>query len=438
MPSNLDNLDIKRHEQGYFCPVPARVAKPQAPETTSTTSTPIAQPTGLLPEKTRTNSKAKATYDLWEPVLSAVTTDFNRVYQLRAGTTSTHWFSRWDDASVRRKVIMSLTGLVPVRLDEFVARLPFQTQFAGSGAIIAAARLLVRLVDTSRGVFSDLRAWFGKGKDELGWFSGMAALSRTNFNIGAVSFEHLLWILDSYYDFAIRFCRIPNVTIANLVQSKESGRDTYGKQCWDLMPLATLLRYSYLQSLHPMAVLTVLWSKEREYCGRKGYIPSLRPDVLVRHLPSISSDEAQRIPRYDQQYLVDMQYAFGLPGDVKLPEKVVFGWDFSRVNVSGLRPVSVTDGGQVVYRDERGGTMTEGHPLPMHPVVKGWGSPALIVWMTRENYAELLPYWYNPPVLCPWSWYSRFGNGIYREDGTAVHPDARLRPPVTWLERKAP
>lgn len=426
MPDDLNNFDRSREQQGYFRPfLPVRALKQ-----------PSEQPTEQA-KSTVVPSKAREAFATWTPILDAVVNDFDRVYRLRTGSPSAHWFSRWDDPAVRRKVISGLIGLVPIKVNEFVARLPFQTNFEGSGSIIAAARLLVRLVDLSRGAFSDMRAWFGKGKDEQGWFSGVSALSRTNFNIGAVSFEHLLWIIDSYYDFAVRFCRIPNVTLANLSKSREPGSATYGKQCWDLTPLATLLRYAYLQSLHPMAVLTVLWSKEREYCSRKGYIPSLRPDVLVRHLPSISSEEAQRMPRYDQQYLVDFQYAFGLPGDVKLPEKIVFGWDFTRVHSSGMRPLAVTEGGQVVYRNERGAILSEGHPLQLNPVVKGWGSPALLVWMTRENYAELLPYWYNPPVLCPWSWYSRFGNGIYREDGTAVHPDARLRPTVTWLERKA-
>lgn len=428
MPDEYDTLDQQRAQQGNFKPFVAPVRTQKQP------TEPVTKPT---PQPR--NSKAREAFALWTPILDAVVSDFQQVYFRRTGSPSTHWFSRWQEPAVQRKVVAGLIGLVPIRINEFAARLPFQLQpqLAGSDSTIAAARLLIRLVDISRGAFTDLRSWFGKGKDEQGWFAGTSALSRTNFNIGAVSFEHLLWILDSYYDFAIRFCRIPNVVIADLVKSKESGRDTYGKQCWNLMPLATLLRYAYLQSLHPMAVLTVLWSKEREYCARKGYIPSLRPDVLVRHLPSISSEEAQRIPRYDQQYLVDWQYAFGLAGDVKLPEKLVFGWDFTRVNVNGLRPIAVTDGGQVVYRDERGAIVSEGHPLQLNPVVKGWGSPALQVFMTRENHAELLPHWYQPPALCPWAWYSRFGNGIYREDGTALHPDARLRPTVTWLERKA-
>lgn len=417
MGDDRSKVEREREKQGGFCVVPLKSRSTAVPSLRS--------------------KKAQVAHEVWAPVLSAVVDDFNRVYALRTGAPSaSHWFARWAEPSSQRKTIGGLIGLKPVRLAEFLARLPFQVSFQDdTEALIAVARLLVRLVDVSRGAFSDLRTWFGRGKDELGWFSGLAALSRTRFDIGAVSFEHLLWVLDSYYDFAIRFCRIPNVTIANLSKSKEKG--SYGKQCWDLTPLATMLRYSYLQSLHPKAVFTVLWTKEREFCSRKGYIPSLRPDVLVRHLPSISSEEAQRIPRYDQQYLVDMQYAFGLPGDVKLPEKVVFGWDFSRAHANGLHLIAVTEGGQLVYRDERGNVVSEGHPLSINSVVKGWGSPALIVWMTRENYVELLPHWYTPPPLCPWSWYSRFGNGIYREDGTAVHPDARLRPPVVWLERKA-
>lgn len=376
-----------------------------------------------------------AAFKRWTPILDVVSADCERVYQLRTGLASVNmWFSPGQDPAVRRRAIESLIGLEPAKVAEFVSRLPFHTAFVGDEALVAAARLLVRLIDVSRGAFSDLRAWFGRGKDEFGWFSGMSALARTNFNIGAVSLEHLLWLIDSYYDFAIRFCRMPNCFIADVVKSHESGKDLYGKQCWNLMPFATLIKFAYLQGLHPMAVLTVLWTKEREFCGKRGYIPSLRPDGMARHLTAITQEELLRIPRHDQQHVVDWQYAFGLPGDVRLPEKIVYGWDFSKVHSNGMHLVAVTEGGQAVYKDAKGATVSEGHPLQLNAVVKAWGSPALQVWVTRENYAELLPSWYNPPTRCPWSWYSRFGNGIYREDGTALHPDARLRPPVTWLE----
>jgi hypothetical protein len=225
------------------------------------------------------------------------------------------------------------------------------------------------------------------------------------------------------------YAKMPDETVIDM--RKGSKKQSH----WNFYHFGLIMRVAYLRALHPAAWITLLWSKEVELSAQRKCLPSVRPDALSRMLTSVSAEEVSRIPRHDQAYKVAWQYTFGLHGDVILPERIRFGWDFRHALRDGLRLIRVTDGGQLVYKDAKGVIHSEGHPLPIHPVVSGWGSPSLIVWMTSENSSELLPYWHNPPRLCPWHWYSRFGNGLYEETGLAKNYDPKLRPPVTWLER---
>jgi len=145
------------------------------------------------------------------------------------------------------------------------------------------------------------------------------------------------------------------------------------------------------------------------------------------------SDTYARLPGADQAWKVDLCLQFGLPGTVKIPDEILFGLDLSVAPRLDSELMVIAKNGDRVYRDKNGKVSSEGYPTPRLPVVESWGK-ALQLWVNASNWEELKAAWLSPPTNCPYAWYEKWGNKQYNADGTAIRPDAKLRPPVVWLE----
>ena len=359
--------------------------------------------------------------EIWENVLGKIAEDCNRVHRLRTGfrPNKSTWFADWSTERAQQ-ACRDLTGLTPVGLAQFKTTYPFPL-LSDAEALVVAGQLLARLWEPKGEAYRSIRAWFGSAKCDTGWFSGgIAMLNRLDFEMGAFSTTHLLEILDAYLEFVVEHCGLPN---ASIVQGH-----------WSLAPLASIVRFSHVHRLHLQPVLMVLWQHALNSYAGTSCVLLPTADRLVGYLPKISHDRIQQMPRYDQPHLVKILLTLGLPGDTKLPDRLLFGLDFSKLErIAGYDPIALSESGQVIYRHAKSGqVLSEGHQVPLQPRVEGWGR-SVQIWLTEANCDELLPHYKDPPERCPWPWYERWGNGAYGADGIAFRPDARYRPPVKWL-----
>jgi hypothetical protein len=359
----------------------------------------------------------------WEPILRPIASECLAVYEKRGSTAATvPWFVRW--CSVPDKVLTSVKTLKPQGLNGMKDSLPFDFE-TDEEYLQMAGRLHVRLMDMSSRAFCDLRAWYGRIQDQTVWVWGLPLLAKTRW--GSVSDpEELLATLDTYHTFVRSTCHVPSTAIAELV------RDDFGTG-WDLMPLSSILSFAKSHGLHWVGVLRMLWQKELEHCREYKAQPSILMGKLARHLLKLTTEEMQRIPKVEDAATMEWLDALGLPAGVQMPKRLPFGLDCRKLNRSDAKLIRISEGGQAVYQLANGTVSSEGNPIPRLSVVTSWGK-AIQIWVTAENFKEVARFWYAPPPHCPWSWYKLWGDGQYLEDGKAVHPDPKFRPPVTWLE----
>jgi hypothetical protein len=363
----------------------------------------------------------------WAQVLERLAPEMVDVHAKRGlGTGDTSlWFVQFANEKLKAKVINSLTGLNPVGWSDLEVTLESAGCETREDYLVLVGQILGRLISPESPIYRSARAWFGRTRlsDQM-WFTSFWALKHTNwcgFNSDLKQFIHVL-------DQLILLQRSRAGSVAELfpLQKQATGMG------WNLTPLRSLLNFAQMYRLSWRGVLLDLYQRQREGAYRE---PTWhwKYDLTSVVTKQLTATDKSGIPSVDQEWMAEAIYVLGLPGGVKLPDKVLYGLDFSNLERSDMRLIAITEQGQAVYRDWKGKVHSEGHPIPKLPGVVAWGK-AIQIWMTPENYSTLLAFWYQPPKKCPWEWYERWGNNLYKPDGTAIQPDPKFRPPVQWLE----
>jgi hypothetical protein len=207
------------------------------------------------------------------------------------------------------------------------------------------------------------------------------------------------------------------------------------KSVWDFNTLVTFEKFCSVQQKNMQGVLRYLLEKQRlrTLWSTSGYVT--KPPTMSQLLNELmhDSDAFVRLPSTDQQWKVDLGMHFGLPGTTKIPDEILFGLDLSVASRLDMELVVIAKNGDRVYKDKAGKVTAEGYPTPRIPAIEAWGK-ALQIWVNSSNWESLKGAWKAPPAACPFEWYEKWGNKQYNADGTAIRPDAKLRPPVVWLE----
>jgi hypothetical protein len=358
-------------------------------------------------------------------VLTTLAPEVIRVHESRGLQKDTSlWFYQTTEPKLKKRLLASMTHLGVSSLHSLQATInQYPTEV--EDRLIVAGRILARMLDPTSLVYRSARSWFGKTKvNEFAWFVSPGVISHSNWSGFNSDFDSFFSLMEQLFG----MLRMKGLMIEQFPFEKQmTGLG------WNLHPLRELVTFATVYDLSWRGLYLALLQRQKE---GKLQQPTWKwtfemKSVIDRQLHGLTAHDRQSIPRSNEEWKVDVILALGLPGGCRLPDKLKFGTECRTLERSDMRLTALSDG-QALYRDWQGKVYDEGHPLKVTSEVASWGT-ALQIWMTKDNYAELLPLWYSPPARCPWSWYQKWGNNIYREDGTAVHP-SKFNPPVQWLE----
>jgi hypothetical protein len=217
----------------------------------------------------------------------------------------------------------------------------------------------------------------------------------------------------------------------NLVETRFDG----SKVVWDFTVLAKIEQFCAQRKKSVIGVLRYLTEKfrlKKQWIDGQQFAKHPTYSQLFSDL-CFDTETITRLPDADQEWKVDLALHFGIPGMPKIPNELLFGLDLRSTAMLDKELIAIAKNGDRVYKDKTGTVHSEGHPTSRIQQVVNWGK-AIQIWVNEGNWEELRSAWDSPPERCPWVWYEKWGNKLYRDDGTAIHPDAKLRPPVEWLE----
>jgi hypothetical protein len=393
---------------------------------------PVAQ--SKEPEKPSPNPKKKRVMPPkvsvdWVAVVKAVSPEVSKILVNRGGTAGkAFWGVRGQDPLQHRwfATTMGQISLGPlIKLQEEFG------PFAGlslEDVAIQTTLILSRILSINGQIYGSYRSWFtpSKATDNF-WFSPLGCLKNSVWGGFDNDIDSLLQMLDEFNQ--LSSFEIP---VAKEPFDPQKLEEAIG---WDFSPLRRLFDYSNLHSLSWRGLWLALAQRQRElYIQNPGWGHRYHiGHVITKQLPSLAADERKDLPKKDEEWKVEAIIRLGLPGGVKLPDQISFGFDFRHLERADMKLVAITTGGQAIYKDWKGKIHSEGYRVPVLKAVTNWGK-ALQIFMTKDNWTELMGLWYNPPVRCPWEWYKQWGNNLFGQDGQAFHPDPKFRPTVMWLE----
>jgi hypothetical protein len=368
----------------------------------------------LPPEK---NKSGRPKYINWKLILGAVATEAIKIHRQYGGVDDPSlWFFRWEGFG--KDVLDSMIGATIPSWEELSVNLNWRSSSPEASAILLG-RLLCRLLIPSHPLTKDgCRSWFSRvkvGKDF--WINPLQVLKNTVWSGFSSNLEEFFSLLD---------------VIQPILRKRGVSIPVTDQFGWDFSGLRTIFQVAERDNLSWRGLLLDLIQRQKEALKREpDWTHKWKLDLNSIVNCQIQLFEKSELPTRYQEWKVDTILALGLPGGVHVSSQVRFGVDFRTLERHDMRLIAVTKS-NAIYRDWKGKQHSEGFPLPTQQVVRSWG-PAIQIWMTSENYKELLPHWYNPPLKCPWSWYEKWGDELYKADGTAKQP-SEFRPPVTWLE----
>jgi hypothetical protein len=340
------------------------------------------------------------------------------------------WFYQLGDSKLGKYPLQSLTGLNRVDGLTTVGAIFQKAEASRVELLHLAGRLLLRLLSSSK---KSARSWFSVTSSKYNptatseggvvYFNPISALKYTTWAGMNFDVENLITVLDQYTDM-LRWRK--GVAVVRELLPYQKQQDGYG---WDLSPIAEIVHFAAARDLSWRGLYLDLVQRQQEAQKRDSWQKVYNLESAIeKHLTQI---EMKSLPTIHQEWMVDFILRHNLPGGVKLPNKLRFGLNLKTLEKPDMRLIAISEQGQAVYRDWKGKIHGEGFPISTLPQVEAWGRD-IQIWMTEENHKELLPHWYNPPKLCPWSWYAKWGNKTYKQDGKpAVNKNLK---PVTWLE----
>jgi hypothetical protein len=365
----------------------------------------------------------------WEQVYERLAGEVTAVWQQRGlGAEPSAWFVRWT-TGVRRPNLVAEIEKVQLRgLAAVQETFPQERLYTRTDVLVLAGRLLARLVDADQA--KSLRSWFGQQKQTEGfWHHGLLFLGRSRFGRLARDVPYLLWVLDELTRLSLIRTRLP---VQKLVSLRRLG-DGLG---WDLGPIVAMLDTAERVGCSWRALFLFLLQRQVDEARRRGWRDArLDLDAAGRALSLVTDQDLRTLPRAGtEEWKVEVMLALGLPGGCQVPDRVRFGLDTRGLEQAGRRLIRLSEHGQAVYQDDRGKVHSEGVACPVLPAIRDWGK-GLVLWCDAASASYLLSHWWAPPELCPWAWYSVWGDGAYDAQGRPVRGVDRFHQPVRWLEQ---
>jgi hypothetical protein len=138
---------------------------------------------------------------------------------------------------------------------------------------------------------------------------------------------------------------------------------TTDRQGWDLGAFAAVASFAKGAGLSLRGLVLDLVQRQRE--GQlKEPTWNWKYDLASMVTRQLGGVDRSSILSVGQEWMVEAIYGLGLPGGVKLPEKVLYGLDFRHLERPDMRLIAITEQGQAVYRDWKGKVHSEGNPIP--------------------------------------------------------------------------